>query len=130
MNKQFFIIATILAMTAVILGAFGAHILKSALTPDQLDTFETGVKYQFYHAFALLFVSIFTRYISSKLILIAGWCFIVGVVFFSGSIYLLACKDFLNINDLAGILGPMTPIGGVFFILGWFFFMIAGIQKR
>ncbi|MCB0642511.1 MAG: DUF423 domain-containing protein [Phaeodactylibacter sp.] len=130
MNKQFFVFAALLAMTAVILGAFGAHVLEGVLTPDQLNTFETGVRYQFYHALALFLVSIFSRYISSKLIHLAGWFFIVGVVLFSGSIYLLACQDVLNIQDLAGVLGPITPIGGLGMILGWLFFMIAGIQKR
>jgi len=130
MDKQFFVFANVFAVSAVILGAFGAHILEAVLSPEQLDTFETGVRYQFYHAFALFLVTIFTRYISAPIIRWAGWLFVVGIVLFSGSIYLLACKDFLNIGSLASVLGPVTPIGGLCFIAGWVIFLIAGLQRK
>ena len=113
MENIFFMIAAILGGLGVALGAFGAHALSARLTPDLLQTFETGVRYHFYHAFALLAVAYaIGRWPQSNLPTIAGWLFVAGVLIFSGSLYLLA---------LTGIrwLGAITPIGGVAFIAGW-----------
>lgn len=110
--KTAMILASIYGMVSVILGAFGAHALKEKLTADQLGSWETGVRYQMYHALALLLVAL----LADK-----GWnlkpsaiCFGIGVVLFSGSIYLLS----LGIGP-RGFLGPMTPIGGLLLIAGW-----------
>ena len=97
----------------VALGAFGAHGLRARLAPDALATFETGVRYQMYHALALLAVAfVITRWAGSTLPPLAGWLFVAGTVLFSGSLYLLA---------LTGVrwLGAVTPFGGVAFIAGW-----------
>lgn len=112
MDKLFFLIGAISAGLAVVLGAFGAHALRDRLTPELLDTFETGVRYEIYHAFAILIVALALTRWQSNLVGYAGWAFLVGTILFSGSLYLLA---------LTGMrwLGAVTPIGGVAFIAGW-----------
>lgn len=116
------------AALAVILGAFGAHALKEVLSPDQLVTFETGVKYQFYHSFALLAAGIIYGSFPFKQVRLSALFFIIGILMFSGSLYLLT---WLKMNEVVGLrgIGIITPIGGVFFILGWLM-MILGMLKR
>jgi len=108
--------AAFLGMTAIILGAFGAHALKKVLNIEQLDTFETGVKYQMYHALLLLFVGMAAN-ISAKMKQYIYWLTVVGVLFFSGSIYLLATNN-LTAFDFRTI-GFITPIGGFLLIVAW-----------
>lgn len=113
MDRIFFLLAVVLGGLGVALGAFGAHALAARLTPDLLQTYETGVRYHFYHALALLaVVYAIGRWPQSSLPTVAGWLFVAGVLIFSGTLYLLA---------LTGIrwLGAITPIGGVAFIAGW-----------
>lgn len=108
---------SIFAALAVILGAFGAHALKNILDPAQLLTFETGVRYQFYHAFALLVVGILYAFRPAKALRVATLLFTLGIVLFSGSIYLLT---FLKNQGVGlGPIGVITPIGGLLFIAGW-----------
>jgi uncharacterized membrane protein YgdD (TMEM256/DUF423 family) len=111
------------AITAVLLGAFGAHALKSFLTPEKLQSYETGVRYQLIHALALIALSIYGQinktndYLNKGI----GWSahfFIVGAFLFSGSIYGLALLSVIH-PSWAFVLGPVTPIGGLFFMLGW-----------
>lgn len=111
------------AIIAVLLGAFGAHALKSVLTPGQLQSYETGVRYQLIHALALIALSIYSQqnqqiHFVHKGIGWAAHFFIVGCFLFSGSIYGLALLSLANPN-WAFILGPITPIGGLSFMLGW-----------
>lgn len=129
MNKVFFQIAALLLLLAVILGAFAAHGLESKITVEQIDTFETGVRYQFYHAFAILIVAILLELNFPRQLRWAAWCFVVGILLFSVSIYLLACRDMLGIESWSW-LGPITPIGGTFFIIGWGIFLLAVSRKR
>jgi uncharacterized membrane protein YgdD (TMEM256/DUF423 family) len=113
MDKLFFTLAAISGGSAVALGAFGAHGLKARLAADLLATFETAVRYQMYHALALLVVALaFARWPGSGLLNAAGWLFLAGTLLFSGSLYLLS---------LTGLrwLGAVTPLGGVAFIAGW-----------
>lgn len=113
MARLFFAVASILAALSVAGGAFGAHALKGKLTESALSSFETGVRYQMYHALALFMVAfLISQYPEAKGLVTVGWCFIVGTVLFSGSIYSLS---------LGGVkaLGPVTPLGGVAFIVGW-----------
>jgi uncharacterized membrane protein YgdD (TMEM256/DUF423 family) len=113
MERIFFISGAISGAIAVMLGAFGAHALRSSLSPDLLVTFETAVRYQMYHALALMAAAFaFSRYGPSILISAAGLLFISGTVLFSGSLYLLAAT---NIKWL----GAITPLGGIAFIAGW-----------
>lgn len=114
-------------MTAIILGAFGAHALKTVLTMDQLATFETGVKYQMYHAFFLLFIGLNTK-LSFKIKKTLLALTILGVIFFSGSIYLLA-TDSLNSFNFK-VIGFVTPIGGLLLIIAWSIVMIQFLKKK
>ena len=111
------------AITAVLLGAFGAHALKAILTPEKLQSYETGVRYQLIHALALIALSIYsqinnTNYFLNKGIGWAAHFFIVGAFLFSGSIYGLALLSVIH-PSWAFVLGPITPIGGLCFMLGW-----------
>lgn len=119
MTRKFLLIACLSGMFAVGLGAFAAHILKKILTEYQSQIFDTGVRYQFYHTLALLAVAILGRYVSRRWAEIAGWLFVAGIVFFSGSLYLLALVEALEMPDLAMLAGPLTPVGGVLLIAGW-----------
>lgn len=111
------------ALVAVLLGAFGAHALKSILSPEKLQSYETGVRYQLIHALALISLAIYCQQnegtqISNKGIRWAANFFIVGCCLFSGSIYGLALLS-VSHPGWSGILGPITPIGGLSFMLGW-----------
>lgn len=128
MNKKIITTAAILGMLAVITGAFGAHALKEKLQPAQLQTWGTAVQYQFYHVFALLFLAAFNRN-NSNLTYASYWLFTFGIVFFSGSIYLLACSSILQWSWLH-VLGPVTPIGGLLFIAGWFTLALAAWREK
>jgi uncharacterized membrane protein YgdD (TMEM256/DUF423 family) len=112
-----------MAGLGVVIGAFGAHALKETLMQTgKADTFELAVRYQFYHALALLAAGILVERFNSKRIAQAALMFLLGIVFFSGSLYVLSLT---GINKL----GAVTPIGGVFFIAGWFLFFI-GVYKK
>ncbi|SFQ17084.1 DUF423 domain-containing protein [Parafilimonas terrae] len=128
MNKTYLIIAAALGALSVILGAFGAHGLKGRMEPDALDIFETAVKYQFYHVFALLAVAIISQFIPGNLLTWSGRCFIAGVILFSGSLYLLSYFKMIG-NTQMNWLGAITPIGGLCFIAGWLLLVIAAIKN-
>jgi uncharacterized membrane protein YgdD (TMEM256/DUF423 family) len=113
-NVRFFLTAAaVLGFLGVALGAFGAHALKDKLSPEQLGRFETAVRYQFYHVFALVAVSLLSRAWPELNFAPAGWAFLSGVVIFSGTLYLI---------DLTGIrmFGAVTPVGGLLLLAGWF----------
>ncbi|MEO8087327.1 MAG: DUF423 domain-containing protein [Bacteroidota bacterium] len=128
MNRLFISSGAALAAVAVILGAFGAHALKAKLEAEQLQVFETGVKYQMYHSLALILLGILAEKINSQYIGYAGYSFLAGIVFFSGSLYLLSTRSILGIESWK-FLGPVTPLGGLCFISGWVFLLI-GILKN
>jgi len=129
MNKNFASVAAILGMLSVVLGAFAAHKLKDIASPETVAIFETGVRYQFYHVFALLLVALLSERWNNKWMIWAGNCFITGIILFSGSLYLLTALKIAESTHqlLAGIL---TPIGGVFFIAGWIFLWLGVTQKE
>ena len=116
MEKKILVVAATFSFFAIILGAFGAHALKKVLTLDQLTSFETGVKYQMYHALFLLFVGT-TSLLTIKDKEIIFYFTLIGVLFFSGSIYLLTTSSITSIKSK--FLGPITPIGGLFLIAAW-----------
>ncbi len=128
MNKRIIIIASVFGILAVILGAFGAHGLRKLVGPAELDIWNTAVQYQFYHTLALLFLATFSRF-KSRAINAASWFFTFGILFFSGSLYVLAAKDILNITQVSFI-GPVTPVGGLLFILGWISLLVATIKNK
>jgi len=107
------LIGAVLGFLGVALGAFAAHALKSRLSAEMLAVFETGVRYQMYHAFAVLIVAAAIGHIgNARLLVIAGWFFFAGILLFSGSLYALALTS-------VRILGAITPVGGLLFLIGW-----------
>ncbi|MBS1747183.1 MAG: DUF423 domain-containing protein [Bacteroidetes bacterium] len=129
MNKTFLITAAFLGAVAVMLGAFGAHGLKSRMAPDAFEVFETAVKYQFYHVFALLAVAMLSGFIpSGNLLQWSGRLFIAGIILFSGSLYLLSYFKMTG-NSSMNWLGAITPFGGLCFIAGWILMGIAAFNK-
>ncbi len=128
MNKRIILTAAIYGCLAVIFGAFGAHALKVRIHSDELATWNTGVQYHFYHTFALLFLATFARF-KNNIINFASYCFNVGIILFSGSLYLIATESLFGVN-FSTFLGPITPIGGVLFILGWISLFLAALRDK
>lgn len=129
--KNTLLVAAILGALAVILGAFGAHSLSAILPAKNMETYQLGVTYQYYHVLAMLGVGIWQK-IASKPVPMLRWAslsFFVGILLFSGSLYLLALRDVLEIDDFKAFYGPLTPIGGLFFIAGWVLMAIAAAKK-
>jgi len=108
----FFGLGCVSAFVAVALGAFGAHGLRARLSPEMMAVFQTGVQYHMAHALALILVGLIMGRMDGWLIQTAGWMFVAGIVFFSGSLYALAVTG-------VTILGAITPIGGLCFLIGW-----------
>ena len=127
MERKITITAILFGIIAIVLGAFGAHALKKVLSVEQLVTFETGVKYQMYHALFLLFLGT-TKLLSDNLKRTILYLVVVGVVFFSGSIYLLA-TDGLTSFDFKTI-GFVTPIGGFLLICAWLYTFIIVTKNK
>jgi uncharacterized membrane protein YgdD (TMEM256/DUF423 family) len=130
MHKNYTASAAIFGGLAVAIGAFGAHGLeKVTKEPTILHGFQTGVQYQMYHALALLATAIlFEKFPVSKLKWAAN-CFIAGIILFSGSLYLLT---FLKLQGSTTVrfVGPITPLGGVLFIAGWLFLLLAAMKRK
>ena len=112
MDRTFLLIGALAGFTGVTLGAFGAHALRGRLSPEMLVVFETGVRYQMYHALAIIAIGLIVTRMGGWLIVSAGWLMTAGIVLFSGSLYVLA---FTGVT----LFGAITPIGGVAFLLGW-----------
>jgi len=127
MNKQtknLFVLAGIFGALAVAIGAFGAHALKPMLTEaGRLDTFETAVKYHFFHVLALLAIAILHLHLHYRQLLYAGYFFLLGTVLFSGSLYIISVWPGLS------SLGIVTPFGGLCFIAGWLFLVVAVVRN-
>jgi uncharacterized membrane protein YgdD (TMEM256/DUF423 family) len=124
MNKTFLIVAAILGAITVALGAFGSHGLKDKVNEYTLGIFETAVRYQFYHVFALLTVGILFQSFGNIWMLWSGRLFIAGIILFCGSLYLLT-YFLTNNNESMKWLGAITPFGGLCFIAGWVCIIIA-----
>ena len=116
-NKNWLVAATLLAGLAVILGAFGAHGLKSLVSPQQIETFKTGVQYHFYHALALAVAVLISQFVDNVPIRRSFLMFTFGILCFSGSLYGFTLAEILGTE--ARWMSIITPLGGVFFILGW-----------
>ncbi|MEP7279358.1 MAG: DUF423 domain-containing protein [Bacteroidota bacterium] len=129
MHRGFLITASFFGALSVALGAFAAHTLKQIAAADTVAVFETGVRYQFYHTFALLAVAILYEKYPGSLLRWAGSSFQAGVVLFSGSLYLLTVLKMYEIKGLLWV-GFFTPLGGLFFIAGWILIVIAAIKKN
>ncbi|MFC0445680.1 DUF423 domain-containing protein [Pseudidiomarina halophila] len=121
--KLFAMLGAINMALGVILGAFGAHSLKGKLSPEMLAVFQTGVQYQIYHALGLLLVAaLLLPYPQATGLRTGGWLLLAGIILFSGSLYLLALTG-------AKFFGPVTPIGGVCFIIGWIWIFWAMLKE-
>jgi hypothetical protein len=123
MHRKIILWGLVLALLSVLFGAFGAHALKSLVEPDKVAIFETGVRYQFMHGLALIILSIFSQQNSSnqpyeKGINGVAQFFLFGCLFFCGSLYLLTLQPLVGFN-YSRIVGPITPLGGLLFMLGW-----------
>jgi uncharacterized membrane protein YgdD (TMEM256/DUF423 family) len=125
MNPHYIKTGAIFAGLAVLLGAFGAHTLREQLAPDQLQVFETGVRYQFYHSLAIILCGVLAGKFNVRpsVLLFSG-----GIILFSFSLYLLSCRQLLGIDSWSW-LGPVTPIGGLLFISGWGM-MVVNVKMR
>jgi uncharacterized membrane protein YgdD (TMEM256/DUF423 family) len=120
MDKTFLLVGTLAGFLAVALGAFGAHALRTRLSPEMLAVYETGVRYQMYHALAIILVGLIAARLDGWLIRAAGWSFGFGILLFSGSLYVLALSG-------ATIFGAITPLGGLAFLLGWGLLAVAAL---
>lgn len=118
MDRTFLLVGAVAAFLAVAFGAFGAHGLRGRLSPEMLAVFETGVRYQMYHALAILVIALAVARFDGWLMRAAGWLFAAGIVLFSGSLYALALTG-------VTILGAITPIGGLAFLAGWVLLVVA-----
>lgn len=127
MKQLVLIAASVYGTISVILGAFGAHAFKAMLTPEKLASFDTGVRYQMYHAIVLLIIGL-TISFTSSLEKWAAISIIVGVFLFSFSIYFLAFSEYWNVN--LKFLGPITPVGGMFMIAGWVLLVVFFIKNK
>ena len=129
MYRTALVLGIVFAGLGIVIGAFGAHALKPLLSESQLQVFETGVRYQMYHSFALLAAGILYSAFPARPIKLASTFFLIGILLFSGSLYAMTL---LNINGQVGLggLGILTPIGGLFFILGWLMLLLAIFKKK
>lgn len=128
MHKRIILTAAISGILAVSLGAFGAHALKVRVSADALALWKTGVEYHFYHTLALLFLGNFNS-VKSNWVKFSSYCFTGGIILFSGSLYLLALREVFQTN-YGPVLGPITPLGGLLFILGWLFLLVAALKNK
>ncbi len=129
-----FLLIGVLGALAVALGALGAHFLKAQLktgliSVDLLEGFDKGVRYHFYHLLAMVFILILQQTYPNRFLKWAYWCFFWGIVLFSGSLYFLCTRHVLGLEFLK-VLGPVTPIGGLFFIAGWVFLSCSALLLK
>src|SRR3954462_9169608 len=122
MGRTFLLLGAIAGFTGVTLGAFGAHALRARLPSEMLAVFETGVRYQMYHALALIVTAVLMAQIDGWLITAAGWAFVAGIVLFSGSLYVLSLTG-------VTVLGAITPLGGLAFLFGWACLAVAAAAR-
>lgn len=121
-HKGILVSGAIFMALGVLIGAFGAHSLKSQLSPDMQQVYKTGVEYLFYHALGLMVIGLTGFHLHSKWLLRAGVLIVLGIVLFSGSLFALAVSG-------VKLLGIITPFGGVSFVIGWIFFAVSLLKK-
>jgi uncharacterized membrane protein YgdD (TMEM256/DUF423 family) len=135
MAKKWLTTGFIFAALAIILGAFAAHSLKDFIATGKIDeqglqNFETGARYQMYHAFALIVCGILAKLFGeARFIKMAGILFVAGIILFSGSLYLLSTRNIIGMTSWKW-LGPLTPLGGLSFISGWFVLVVGMLRKK
>jgi uncharacterized membrane protein YgdD (TMEM256/DUF423 family) len=134
MQNRFLVFSGFSGAIAVALGAMAAHFLRSKLgtgliTDLQLTAFESAARYQMYHSIVLLVLALMWEKFDAKMIAKVGYCFMAGIVLFSGSLYILSTAGLMGISNVRW-LGPLTPIGGLFFITGWLMLAWAGFRRN
>lgn len=127
-NHRLLFIVGISGALAVTLGALGAHALQEVLSETQLRSFETGVRYHIYHTLALFALAVSGNLFTSKARSAIGLFFLIGIVLFSGSIYLLSMRSVWGLDGLR-VLGPVTPVGGILLIIGWVRLAWEGLRR-
>jgi len=115
--KATLLAGSVFCLLSVVFGAFAAHALKQLITPNSVEIFQTGVRYQFYHGLAILFVGLWFKFDTISNLKTTAILFSIGILLFSGSLYLLSFKEVISLP--LSLIGPVTPIGGLFFIAGW-----------
>jgi uncharacterized membrane protein YgdD (TMEM256/DUF423 family) len=126
-TKNVLVIGAAVLATAIILGAFGAHALRDKLSESSLEVFKTGVLYQFIHGFAILFMAVISMHLPEDKLRSPVIFFVIGILCFSGSLYFLSTQTITGLS--LKFLGPITPIGGLLFILGWLVFIVKIVKK-
>ena len=127
MNKRIILTGAVFGLIGVILGAFGAHGLEGRISDSSIKNWNTAVSYQFYHTFAILYLSSFSR-AKNGLINFAYFSFVFGIFLFSGSLYLLSTRAMTGLS--VSFLGPITPLGGLCFIVGWICLFVATVRHK
>jgi uncharacterized membrane protein YgdD (TMEM256/DUF423 family) len=128
LQKQLVTTGSIVCGLSVALGAIASHALKDRISAEHLAVFQTGVTYQFYHGIGILLMMGMYRRLHSNVVKRVLYLFSIGIVFFSGSLYLLSTRD-ITVGDMLKIIGPLTPIGGVLFIIGWVYLGFFGFKE-
>jgi len=128
MHRGYIKLGAFLGALSVLIGAFGSHLLKQYLTPEQFSTFQTAVNYQFHHTLALIATGLLLKRYPNNKIMWAGRLFTLGIIFFSGSLYLLVLLQAVKGMDL-GMFSLLTPFGGLLFLAGWIA-LILGVPAR
>lgn len=121
MDRTLLLVGALAGFIAVGFGAFGAHSLRGRLSPEMLAVFETGARYQMYHALAILMTAVALGFVDDRLLRVGGWLFTLGIVLFSGSLYALALTGVTS-------LGMITPLGGLAFLAGWALLMVSALR--
>lgn len=119
MDRTCLATGSLVLLIAVMFGAFGAHALKERLDPSAIAQWKTAVEYQFYHGLGLLILAGLATRFPGRAVKVARNCFVAGIILFCGSIYLLSTREMLGTQGLGALLGPITPVGGLFFMVGW-----------
>ena len=130
-TKHWIMTASAVSATGVCLGAFGAHILKSKISTDDLEVFQKGIQYLFLHSIAILISAILNIQFPNKFFRQSNWFFLAGIILFSGSLFLISTHSITGLVNYQWI-GPVTPMGGMCFITGWIFFLMGAskIQSK
>lgn len=128
MLRKTIIITALSGASAVVLGAMGAHAVKNLISADDLAVYNKAVLYQFLHAPMILMLGLLSKIQFHKTLQYAVRCFVLGTILFSGSLYLLAFRNTIDLGGLVNILGPITPIGGLLFIAGWISLLVYGLK--
>ncbi len=130
MNNRTLAWASAILLLAVAFGAFGAHGIEPHVDERAYHDWNTAAQYQFYHGLALLLLAALDARLSPRAVVLVRNFFIMGVICFSGSLYLLATREILGIGNIAPVLGPITPLGGLLFMAGWATLLVTSLRKN